>query len=332
MSAREGRPRLQWASGSSEALAGEPHSDEERALQHIELLLSAEAGFRIDSYKRKLIERCVDRRLRARPSQTLAAYAHELEDDVSETRALLSDLLIGVTSFFREPPAFVALGRELERLVDAKPDGEPMRAWVPGCASGEEAFSIAMVLHELLVARAREHAVPVRIFATDVDQRALQYARRARYPRNIVQRVAPERLRRFFHDEGSHYRVTDELRKSVVFSAQNVLTDVPFDRLDLISCRNLLIYLCASAQRRVLASFRASLVGQGLLLLGLSERLVAVEQDFAAAAPEHRIFIRRSRERDAAWDSGAHPRHRPWVAAARRERVIALRAALSGTR
>ncbi len=303
MPEREGRSSAQGRVEQPQDAGSREESEAEAAdaLQRIEQRLSIVAGFRVEAYKPQLLERRVARRQRECLLPTTAAYAELLARDPGEVQLLLSELLIGVTCFFREPKAFAALAHELEELIRDKSDGEQLRVWVPGCASGEEAYSIAMLLHEALDKLGR--ALAVRIFATDLDEPALAFARARLYPARVVAEVGAERLQRFFERNGSAYRLRDEIRKYVFFATHNLLIDPPFGNLDLVSCRNVLIYLDATAQRRALAAFRFALRPGGLLFLGRAERPAGFEDDFASSGSagrgggtdvENRIFTRRA--------------------------------------
>src|SRR5262245_22117507 len=191
--------------------------------------------------------------MRLRHLEHMADYVRVLRRDAAEVRALFQDLLISVTSFFREPAAWEVLEKQVvPRLLREESEG-PLRVWVPGCATGEEAYSIAILLAEGL--EAAKKGRDLQIFATDVDAKALERARLGAYPENIVANVSPARLRRFFVPGQGEYHVRKELRESIVFGVQNLISDSPFSRLNLISCRNLLIYLDARTQERLISLF-----------------------------------------------------------------------------
>ena len=199
-------------------------------------------------------------------------YARYLEEYPGEIKLLFKDLLIRVTSFFRDPEAFEALkDRVIPQLLDQRPADQPVRVWVPGCATGEEAYSLAILFREYLEEHGHHHRV--NLFATDIDEDAIAVARAGAYLHNIAADVSPERLQRFFVKEGAGYRIRQEIRESVVFAVQNVIKDAPFTRLDLLSCRNLLIYLGAELQNQLLPLFHYSLNPGGCLFLGTSESI-----------------------------------------------------------
>ncbi|MEP7056435.1 MAG: chemotaxis protein CheB, partial [Caldimonas sp.] len=261
----------------------------EKALQEIMALVQTRTRHDFRHYKRATILRRIERRLQVRSVPHLPAYRDQLHQDPSETRALLQDLLISVTNFFRDRLAFEALERDvLPTLVKELEPGEDLRAWTPGCATGEEAYSLAMLLHEAL--GVREPAAGFQIFATDIDERAIAIARKGAYPGAIVTDVAPVRLRAYFNAAGEQFQVKKQVRDHVLFASHNVLRDPPFSRLHLICCRNLLIYLDREAQARILETFRASLLPGGLLFLGSSESAEALPQAFTVVDKKHRIY------------------------------------------
>jgi two-component system CheB/CheR fusion protein len=193
-----------------------------------------------------------------------------LRQDANEIGELHKDLLINVTSFFRDAEAFDELRiKAIAPLVQSRQMDDPIRVWVPGCSSGEEAYSIAMLLFEEVDAARKHHAVQV--FATDIDEDALQYARSGIYPESIVADVGNDRISRFFFRKDGNYHVSEQLRSSVVFAAQNLITDPPFSRMDIISCRNLLIYIDAETQEKLIPLFNFALKPGGCLFLGKSE-------------------------------------------------------------
>ena len=263
-------------------------------LRRIVAFLRARTGHDFSGYKRATVMRRVIRRMQVSNTDTLAAYADHLLIAPEETKDLLSDLLISVTSFFRDPHAYEALERHvITRLFDdlnAERE-DPIRAWVVGCATGEEAYSLAMLLHE--EADRRKMHPQVQVFATDLDERALATARDARYPRSIEVNVAEERLARFFVDEGTHYRIRKELRECVLFASHSVIKEPPFLRLDLISCRNLLIYLERSLQQQLCSIFHSGLKPGCFLFLGSAETADVAPDLFAPLDRDARIYCAR---------------------------------------
>jgi two-component system, chemotaxis family, CheB/CheR fusion protein len=245
------------------------------ALQRILRTLRARNGNDFSSYKKSTIRRRIERRMHVHGISDPQQYAKFLEQTPFEADALFKELLISVTSFFRDPPAFEALEHELAALIEHKNDDAPLRAWVAGCATGEEAYSVAIVMREQLE-RARKD-FKIQVFATDLDQQAVDIARSGRYPDGIAADVSAARLQRFFTREDGGYRVNKDLRELIVFAVQNVIKDPPFTKLDVVTCRNLLIYLESDLQKRVLALLAYALQPGGLLLLGTSESVTGFE-------------------------------------------------------
>jgi two-component system, chemotaxis family, CheB/CheR fusion protein len=197
-------------------------------------------------------------------------YVRYLKENPAEVHALFRELLINVTSFFRDPDAFTVLQKEvLPYLCKDKADDATFRAWIAGCSTGEEAYSIAMLLSELMDETRQEFRV--QIYSTDLDDDAINFARAGFYSPNIVQDITPERLHRFFIKEDVGYRIKKEIREMVVFAIQNVIKDPPFTKLDLLSCRNLMIYLGHELQNRLIPTFHYALKPNGILFLSPSE-------------------------------------------------------------
>ena len=198
------------------------------------------------------------------------AYARYLRENPAEVQVLFKELLINVTSFFRDTEAFAALKKEaLPRIFEGKPETYIFRVWVPGCASGEEAYTLAMLFREYMDEINREYKF--QIYATDIDDDAIATARAGTYPANISIDVSPDRLRRFFSKEENGFRIKKEIREMVIFAIQNVITDPPFTKMDLISCRNLLIYLETEPQNHIIPVFHYALRPGGVLFLSPSE-------------------------------------------------------------
>ena len=240
-------------------------------LAKIFILLRAKTGHDFSQYKQNTILRRVDRRMTLHQIERVTDYLRYLQEHTEEVSALFRDLLIGVTSFFRDPEAFAALETvAIPHLFAAAPPDLPIRVWVCGCSTGEEAYSLALLIHEHLETLQKEHKV--QIFATDIDRRATDHARAGVYPPSIVADVSAERLDRFFTiDANGSYRVQKVIRDLIVFAEQDVLKDPPFSKLNLISCRNLLIYLNTDLQQRLIDVFHYALLPEGLLFLGNSE-------------------------------------------------------------
>src|SRR5215831_18794298 len=262
------------------------------ALVTILTLLRTRTGHDFREYKERTFQRRVQRRMQVVQTTRIADYAAKLQKEPDEVNALFRDLLIGVTDFFRDAAAFEALEKlVIPKIFEDKGADDEVRVWVAGCASGEEAYSIAILLREHLE---RSLSPPkVHVFATDIDEIAMGVARAARYPASVVKEVSPERLRRFFVHEAGTYRVVKELRDMCIFSAHSVIRDPPFSRLDLISCRNLLIYLKPSLQAQIIPLFHYALRPSGYLFLGSSENVSRHSELFVTLDRKNRIFRRR---------------------------------------
>jgi two-component system CheB/CheR fusion protein len=257
-------------------------------LRRIISFLRARTGHDFSSYKRATVMRRVMRRLQICRLQSLEAYIEYLLKTPEEAHELFSDLLISVTAFFRDAASFDALRRKvIERLFENLAE-EGLRAWVVGCATGEEAYSLAILMLE---AAAERNVEPrLQIFATDLDEGALATARAGHFPRSIVADVSEERLQRYFIDDGTHYRIRKEVRECVLFAAHSALKDPPFMRLDLISCRNLLIYLERALQQQLCAMFHYGLKSNGFLFLGPAETADGIPDLFATLDKEARLY------------------------------------------
>ena len=216
-------------------------------------------------------------------------YLKLLTEDPVEIKSLVEDLFINVTRFFRDFKAFELLAEKiLPELVRAQPSGRPIRIWVAGCSTGEEAYSIAMLALDEIAAAQRD--LKLQVFASDIDEDAIAVAREGLYPPSIEADIPPGRLKRFFTNEGQSYRVSRELRGTIVFSVHDVIADAPFSHLDLISCRNLLIYLRPEVQKKVVSLFHFALREGGVLFLGPSET-VGGASDFFESYPESSGYI-----------------------------------------
>jgi len=255
-------------------------------------LLRDRSGHDFTHYKTNTLRRRVERRMAVTRIERMDDYLALLRRDSLEAETLFRELLIGVTNFFRDAPAFEALAAEaLAPLVATRRPGDPVRVWVPGCSTGEEAYSIAMLLQEQ--ADAAKRNVPVQVFATDIDAEAIERARAGVYPGSIGADVSPERLARFFVQDGDTYRVAKSVRDCLVFAKQDVTKDPPFSRVDLISCRNLLIYMDGDLQQRLMPLFHYALNGDGYLFLGNSETIGDAGDLFAPIDKKWKLFRRR---------------------------------------
>jgi two-component system, chemotaxis family, CheB/CheR fusion protein len=267
---RELAARLVELIRNKETVAIEATGLDEQLLVRILAHVRARTGHDFSKYKRGTVLRRLARRMQVSRTDDLRGYYDFLRDHAGESQALVGDLLISVTTFFRDPDAFEALkSKVIPQLFTAKQSTQTIRVWVPGCATGEEAYSIAMLLLE--EAERHESGPLVQVFGSDLDARALAVARDGRFPVTIEADVSEERLRRFFVHEGDHYRVRQALRDLILFASHNLLSDPPFSRVDLISCRNLLIYLDRELQEQTIGTFHYSLNPDRFLLLGPSE-------------------------------------------------------------
>lgn len=260
----------------------------EDGLRSVLAVIQAKTGRDFSAYKPGTLARRLDRRIgmAGLDSPSLERYIDRLNTDAGELDALADDLLIHVTGFFRDTEVFDHLAADVfPALIAAHPAGQPIRLWVAGCSTGEEAYSLVILLLEALAAA--RNPGKLQVFATDIDQKAIAAARIGHYPTDIADVVSPSRLDRFFTSEDGGYRVTAELRDAIVFSVHDILTDPPFSRIDVVSCRNLLIYLGPDAQEKALAVFRFALRPAGLLLLGSAESVGGDDQFSVVSKPAH---------------------------------------------
>jgi two-component system CheB/CheR fusion protein len=262
-------------------------------LPRIILVLRDQTGHDFSHYKPNTVRRRIERRMALMRIERMGDYLALLARDPIETETLFRELLIGVTAFFRDKEAFEALQERVIRpLVASKRSGETIRVWVAGCSTGEEAYSIAILLHEAVAETKRR--IPVQIFATDIDLEAIERARAGTYPDNIRVDVSDERLDRYFVASDSGFRIADQVRDSLVFAKQDLTRDPPFSKVDLISCRNLLIYLDTPMQRRLIPLFHYALNPGGHLFLGTSETIGDAHGAFSAVDRKWKIYERKS--------------------------------------
>jgi two-component system CheB/CheR fusion protein len=261
-----------------------------RLLAGVAAQLKQTTGVDFTQYKESTLRRQVQRRMALRGITGLEDYLTLLGSDAAEAEALQHSLLVTVTSFFRDPESFAALGRQLERLLARRPDGERLRVWVPACATGEEAYSLGMLISELL-GHPDNLSQHLKIFATDLDEISLAIGRRGVYPLAAARAIPRPLFDRFALAGGDGFEISKELRSCLVFARHNVCEDPPFPHLDLISCRNALIYFTAPLQDRVIESFAFSLDAGGLLFLGSSESL-GKSSGFSVLNPLHRLYER----------------------------------------
>ncbi|MGO8903913.1 MAG: chemotaxis protein CheB [Isosphaeraceae bacterium] len=278
---------------SAQAGAGPSAEDD---VHFKKILAILRAAFRVDfsAYRETTVRRRILRRMVLQTKDNLAEYIEYLRKDPSEVEALYQDILINVTSFFREPQTFEVLKESVfPEILKTKSQDTPVRVWVPGCSTGQEAYSLAIALVEFL--EQQPVRPPIQIFATDLSETvSLAKAREGVYPDNIEAEVSPERLRRFFAKEQETYRISKSIRDMCAFAKQNVTADPPFSHLDLISCRNVLIYLTPAVQKRVIPTFHYALNPSGFLLLGASETVGSLAGLFGVVDPKFRIYAKKA--------------------------------------
>ena len=286
--------RHPYVADSAPAEQGRMPEGDEASFATILAAVHGASGIDFSLYREKTIKRRILRRLALRNIDSLAEYASRLEDDTDELAALQRDLLISVTSFFRDPGSFESLKNLVyPRILQGRPAHAPIRVWVPGCATGEEAYSIAISLAEYLSQTGA--SFPVQIFGSDISTQAIEKARAGRYLENIAADISAERLNRYFTKSEGRYQINKDLREMCVFTRHNLLTDPPFSKLDLVSCRNVLIYL-SSVQKNIIPLFHYALRSNGFLMLGASET-AAFPDLFSLVDPEHRIYAKRETAR-----------------------------------
>jgi two-component system CheB/CheR fusion protein len=263
------------------------------AMDKAVILLRAHTGHDFSLYKRNTLYRRIERRMGIHQIAKIADYIRYLHENSQELDLLFKELLIGVTSFFRDPAAWEHLREKaIPELIASRLPSQALRAWVPGCSTGEEAYSLAIVFREAMEQVRPEGSFTLQLFATDLDRDAIGKARQGVFPDNIAADVSPERLSRFFSKEGHGYQVCKEIRETVIFAPQNLIMDPPFTKLDILSCRNLLIYLAPEMQKKLLPLFHYSLNPGGILFLGNAETIGGFTDRFAPVGIKSRIFRR----------------------------------------
>ncbi len=271
-----------------------PEPKTESALKRIFILLRAQTGHDFSQYKANTINRRIERRMAVHQLDAIDGYVKYLQRTPVEVEALFRDLLIGVTNFFRDPEAFKVLEElVIPKLFEDKPAGTVIRVWLPGCSTGEEAYSIAILMEERMVAL--KAGFKVQVFATDIDSRAIATARIGLYPAGIAGDITPERLARFFTAEpdGSAYRVLKSIRDMLIFSEHDVIKDPPFSKVDMVSCRNLLIYMGSDLQKKLVSLFHYALLPGGRLFLGTSETVGEFANLFAVLDRKTKLYQRK---------------------------------------
>ena len=262
--------------------------------EQLDKILSAlrlQTKYDFSNYKKGTLTRRIERRMGLKHLTDFAEYAHIVQESHEEAQHLLKDLLISVTDFFRDPEAFEQLESEVvQKIIEIKAPNDLIRVWTPGCATGEEPYSIAMVILEQLQRAKKQNQL--QIFASDIDEKAINVARAGSYPINIASDITAERLQQFFSKKNNRYQVNKTLRDCVVFATQNLISDPPFSKVDLISCRNLLIYLEPAIQKKIISMFHFALNEGGYLFLGSSETIGQHEDLFQPISKKLRLYRR----------------------------------------
>ncbi len=270
-------------------------------LQKVFSLIRSATGHDFSQYKQTTIRRRIERRLAVHQIDKLADYIIYMQKNPLEINALFKDLVIGVTSLFRDPDAYQVIEEQaLPQLLHGKQSDDPLRCWVVGCSSGEEAYSLAVIVAEAME-KLRKH-LNVQIFATDIDETAIENARKGRFPDSIAADVSKARLDQFFTKEDGVFRIKKQIRDMVVFSLQSIIKDPPFSRLDLVSCRNLMIYLDHALQKKIIPLFHYTLNPQGILFLGTSETIGEYTDLFQPLNAKWKIFTRKESLREGIID------------------------------
>lgn len=267
---------------------------DQNSMKKIFILLRNQTGHDFSQYKPNTINRRIARRMATNQIEAIEGYVKFLQQTPTEVKTLFLDMLIGVTNFFRDPEAFLVLAEQLPRQLFANKSSESViRVWCPGCSTGEEAYSLAMLLVECM--EALNLSYTVQIFATDLNSLAIAEARTGIYPASITNDVSAERLSRFFtvEQKGSAYRIHKDIRDMLVFSEHDLIKDPPFSKLDLISCRNLMIYFSLALQKKLIPLFHYSLNRNGLLFLGSSEGVGDFDDFFSALDRRVRLYLRK---------------------------------------
>ena len=267
---------------------------DQSALEKVLILLRDKTGHDFSLYKKNTVYRRIERRMSIHQINRISSYVRYLQENPQEVELLFKELLIGVTNFFRDPTAWEQLqGEAIPKLLAALPAGRCLRAWSVGCSTGEEAYSLAIAFKEALEQVKPTENFTLQIFATDLDRDAIDRGRRGVYPANIAADVSPERLKRFFIKEENGYRIGKDIREMVTFATQNLIMHPPFTKLDILICRNLLIYLTPELQKKLLPLFHYSLNPGGVLFLGSAETVGTFTDLFATLNIKSRLFRRR---------------------------------------
>jgi two-component system, chemotaxis family, CheB/CheR fusion protein len=271
----------------------EPESRNKSNLEKIIILIREQTGHDFSLYKKTTLFRRIERRKGVHQIEKIQNYVRFLQENPKEVGILFKELLIGVTSFFRDPAVWETLkGKILPALFEELPDGHVLRAWVTGCSTGEEAYSLAIIFKESLEKVKKHKKLSLQIFATDIDHDTIEIARKGIFSSNIVTDVSADRISRFFSPEAEGYRINTAIREMVVFASQNVIKDPPFTKLDIITCRNMMIYMEPELQKKLILLFNYSLNPRGIMLLGTSETLGSNSDGFKELDLQLKIYKR----------------------------------------
>jgi len=265
----------------------------ENALQQIFMLVRTRTGHDFAGYKRNTIRRRIERRMAVHQIAMIDEYVRFLREHSDEVKTLFKDLIITVTNFFRDPESFEALKEKaITNIIKDKAFDSPLRIWIPGCATGEEAYSIAMLCEE--TKEELQKHLDVQVFGTDVDDQSIEVARRGNYPGNIAADVSEKRLKRFFNKVDARYKVKESIRDNLIFAAQDLIKDPPFSKLDLVCCRNVLIYMGTELQKKIIPIFHYTLNPDGYLFLGTSETIGSFSDLFSPVDTKNKIYRRKT--------------------------------------
>jgi two-component system, chemotaxis family, CheB/CheR fusion protein len=261
------------------------------SIEKVIILLRQQTGHDFSLYKKNTLLRRIERRKGVHQIDNIRHYILFLQENPEEIEILFRELLIGVTSFFRDKEVWEMLKEKImPDIIKESPNGSILRAWVPACSTGEEVFSLAIVFKEALETTTSRKNLTLQIFATDLDNNAIEIARKGYFSKNIISDVSNERIKKYFTEEENGYRVITSIREMIVFAPQNVIKDPPFTKLDILSCRNMLIYMEPELQKKIITLFHYSLNSQGIMILGTAETLGVETEGFKELSPKYKIY------------------------------------------
>jgi two-component system, chemotaxis family, CheB/CheR fusion protein len=276
----------------------ETENKDQSALEKIIILLRIRTGNDFSLYKKNTMYRRIERRMGVHKIDKIVSYIHFLQENPKEVDILFKELLIGVTSFFRDNAVWEKLEETvIPNIIDSHKDGSVLRAWVPGCSTGEEAYSLAIIFREALEKIKSHSDISLQIFATDLDNEAIEIARKGQFTANIVADISPDRLTRFFSPIDEGYRINSEIREMIIFAQHNIIMHPPFTKIDLLSCRNLLIYMDAELQKKLISLFYYSINPEGIMILGSAETLGTQSYLFTPVNTKLKIYKRSMTDR-----------------------------------